>query len=361
MFGTAGYHIKNLFKAYRNIFIPYIRNRISPGEFRPIVSYLYTDLSCNLDCHYCYSHGKRIPAMTMEVARDAVDWLVEKGCGVLAYMGGEPLLRKSFILELTRYAAGKGMFVYLPTNGILLDESFVDSIGNAGVAAVNLAVDAVDGYEGLPKALNRIKPQFEYLVKQEKKYNYITFLNINITRRNVRDVKELTEIARRHGIATDYHINEPPPIKYDAFRHDQDGDWITEEEFRDVDDLVDWLIARNRQGYNMVNSIEHLRLMKQFIRHELSPWACQAGKLTMVIRLDGSFAPCFEFYGSDRDWGSIYTGHKFDMDFLDKMKSRCSRHCLSTCNYQTFHYSCSLHHSLQWVSKHAYNHFFGIS
>ena len=59
--------------------------------------------------------------MNMQVAKDVVDWLQSVGCRVLAYMGGEPLVRKKFIIELTRYATERGFFVYLPTNGILLD------------------------------------------------------------------------------------------------------------------------------------------------------------------------------------------------------------------------------------------------
>ncbi|RLB82954.1 MAG: hypothetical protein DRH17_04145 [Deltaproteobacteria bacterium] len=355
------YYLHNFTRAYRSWLLPYIKSRIHSKEFRPILSFLYTDLNCNLDCHYCYSKEKKIPGMTMQVAKDAVDWLNSVGCRVLAYMGGEPLVRKRFIIELTRYATERGFFVYLPTNGILMDEAFIDEIGSAGVSTINLAVDAVEGYEGIPKYFTRIKPQFEYLVEREKEYGYITFFNINITHKNVRDVRVLTEIAHYYGIATDYHINEPPLIRYDTYQHKDDGAWITEEAFQAVDELIDWLIEKNLQGYTMVNSVEHLRAMKLFIRHQLPPWPCRAGELSMVIRLDGSFAPCFELYGSTEDWGNIYDGPKFDPVKLAKLKKKTSPHCLSTCNFQVNHYSQSFFHSLQWVAKHAYAHFFGIS
>ena len=65
------------------------------------------------------------------VAKNSVDLLRAKGCRVLAYMGGEPLLRKNFIIDLTRYARERDFFIYLPTNGILMDEAFVDEIGDA--------------------------------------------------------------------------------------------------------------------------------------------------------------------------------------------------------------------------------------
>jgi radical SAM protein with 4Fe4S-binding SPASM domain len=299
--------------------------------------------------------------MTMETAKNAVKWLKSTGCRVLAYMGGEPLVRKDFILELTRYAVDNGFFVYLPTNGILMDEAFIDEIGRSGVSVINLAVDAIDRCQGIPKYFNRIKPQFEYLIEQQKKYQFITFFNINITQNNVQDVKALTEIAHAHGIATDYHINEPPPIEYHDYKHRHDGAWITPAEFQEVEALVDWLIEKNLEGYVMVNSVEHLCAMKPFIRRTLAPWPCQAGKSSMVIRLDGSFAPCFEFYGSDEDWGNIYEGPKFDADRLSKIKEQCTPTCLSTCNFQVCHYSSSLLYTIQWLAKHAYSSVLGTS
>ncbi|MGD2125323.1 MAG: radical SAM protein [Desulfobacteraceae bacterium] len=358
---SASYHFHNFRRAYRSWVVPYLKSRLNTGAFRPVLAFLYTDLNCNLDCHYCYSRGKKIPGMTMQVGKDAVDWLASVGCRVLAYMGGEPLVRKDFVIELTRYATEKGFFVYLPTNGLLLDEAFIDEIGMAGVSTINLAVDAVDGYAGIPKYFSRIKRQLEYLVQQENKYGYITFLNINITAKNVKDVRELTEIAHEYGIATDYHINEPPLIDYETFKHKQDGGWITQEDVWTVDELIDWLIEKNIEGYTMVNSVEHLQAMKRFIRHELPAWPCHAGRFTMIIRLDGSFAPCFELYGSKEDWGDIYDGPNFDPVKLNKQKLKCSPHCLSTCNFQVNHYTKSMLYSMQWVAKHAYSHFLGVS
>lgn len=355
------YHLYNFATAYRSWFLPYMKSRLHSHRFRPLVAFMYTDLNCNLDCHYCYSRARNIQGMDIQVAKDSVDWLKSVGCRVLAYMGGEPLLRKSFIIDVTRYAAGKGFFVYLPTNGILMDGSFIDEIGKAGVSTVNLAVDAVHAYDGIPKHFARLRPQIECLVEREKKYGYITFLNINVTQKNIEDVKALTEIAHGLGIATDYHINEPPLIKYDTYHHEHAGAWITQEEFRAVDELIDWLIEKNLQGYTMVNSLEHLGAMKLFIRNELPPWPCRAGQLSMIIRLDGTFAPCFELYGSTEDWGNIYDGPRFDPVKLAKQKQRCSPKCLSTCNFQVSHYSQSVLHVLQWVTKHAYAHFFGIS
>ena len=91
--------------------------------------------------------------MTEETARKSIDWLESMGNKVLALMGGEPLLRPDFVHKITYYAAKKGFFVYLPTNGRLMRPDVIDRLGDAGLAAVNLAVDSIPVKPSLPKAL----------------------------------------------------------------------------------------------------------------------------------------------------------------------------------------------------------------
>ena len=136
------------------------------------------------------------------------------------YMGGEPLLRPDLIHRITYYAAKKDFWIYLPTNARLLRIDVIDKLADAGLATFNIAVDAVDLKPGLPKALVPIRKQFDYLVRKQYDYGYSVFLNINICRNNLDDVRQLTEIAHDCGIATDYHINESPLLEQDEhFKH----------------------------------------------------------------------------------------------------------------------------------------------
>ena len=158
--------------------------------------------------------------MTEDTAKRSVDWLHGTGCRVLAFMGGEPLLRPDLIHRITHYAAKKDFWIYLPTNARLLRTDVIDKLADAGMSTFNIAVDAVDIKEGLPKALAPIRKQFDYLVRKQYGYGYSVFLNINICRNNLNDVRDLTEIAHDNGIATDYHINESPLIEQDEhFKH----------------------------------------------------------------------------------------------------------------------------------------------
>jgi hypothetical protein len=135
---------------------------------------------------------------------------------------------------------------------------------------------------------------------------------------------------------------------------------------------VDWLIEKNRAGYQMVNSVQRLQEMKAFIRMasgadlkrlgwngdgtgtngsiakqivgmpgieqdangelHFAEWNCRAGQNNVIIRTDGTVAPCFPMYPSTYDWGAI-EGHKFDRDELVTMKKTCQQHCFSTLNH----------------------------
>ena len=121
------------------------------------------------------------------------------------------------------------------------------------MSTFNFAVDAVDLKPGLPKALAPVRQFFHYLVKKQYQYGYNVFFNINICRNNMDDVRQLTEIAHDHGIATDEHINESPMMEQPDFKHMEDNvTFITPEDWSTVDEIVDWLIEKKKSGYKMV-------------------------------------------------------------------------------------------------------------
>ncbi|HOQ47278.1 MAG TPA: radical SAM protein [Bryobacteraceae bacterium] len=331
-----------------------------PGDFHPIIAYLFTEWKCNLDCHYCWAFDNRVKGMTEETARRSIDWLHDIGCRVLALMGGEVLLRPQFVHKVVYYAARKGFWVYVPTNGRLMRKDVIDRLADAGVATFNLAVDSVEARPELPKALNPIREEFEYLVRKQYVYDYSVFFNINITRINLEDVKALTEIAHEVGIATDYHINEAPMLDQPHFKHLEDNStFITQEDWPRVDAVIDWLIEKNRSGYKMVNSVARLQQMKQFMRGQLQEWNCRAGQNSLIIRTDGTLAPCFPLYSATHDWG-VAGKPKFDPAQLAEMKRQCQPRCYSTLNHNLA-YCYDAGRALKWVMKQALRGFRGTT
>jgi MoaA/NifB/PqqE/SkfB family radical SAM enzyme len=347
-------------RAMRGWLYPYLRSRVYPRDFHPIIAYLFTEWKCNLECHYCWAFDNRVKGMTEDTARRAIDWLHATGCRVLALMGGEVLLRPAFAHKVAYYAAKRGFWVYVPTNGRLMRTDVIDRLADAGVATFNLAVDSVEDRKELPKALKPIQSQFEYLIKKQYVYDYSVFFNINITRINLSDVMALTEIAHDNGIATDYHINEAPMLDQPHFKHaGRNSTFITREDWPAVDRTVDWLIDKNRSGYKMVNSVARLEHMKQFMRGQLQEWNCRAGQNSLIIRTDGSLAPCFPMYSAKCAWG-VAGKPEFDAAQLNDLKAGCQPRCFSTLNHNLA-YCYDASRVFKWMWKQARRGFQGTS
>lgn len=133
-----------IYHTMRGWLFPYIKSRVTAGDFHPPISYLFTEFKCNLDCHYCWAFANKVKGTIEDTAKRSIDWLHGTGCRVLAYMGGEPLLRPDLTHRITYYAAKKDFWIYLPTNARLLCTDVIDKLADAGMSTFNIAVDAVD-------------------------------------------------------------------------------------------------------------------------------------------------------------------------------------------------------------------------
>ncbi|MCU1340057.1 MAG: Radical domain heme biosynthesis protein [Bryobacterales bacterium] len=98
------YKAEHISRAFRGWAMPWLKSRVLTGDFHPIIAYLFTEWKCNLDCHYCWAFDNRVTGMTEDIAKRSIDWLRDTGAGVLALMGGEPLLRPQFAHNVCYYA-----------------------------------------------------------------------------------------------------------------------------------------------------------------------------------------------------------------------------------------------------------------
>ena len=106
-------------------------------------------------------YGNNVKGMTEEVARRSIDWLYDARYRVLALMGGEVLGKASGCTSPHQRAA----------NAPGRDRPLT----RRGVATFNLAVDSVPDRRELPKALDPIRPYFDYLIKEQYVYGFSVF------------------------------------------------------------------------------------------------------------------------------------------------------------------------------------------
>jgi len=51
---------EHITRAFRGWAVPWLKSRVHPGDFHPIIAYLFTEWKCNLDCHYCWAFDNRV-------------------------------------------------------------------------------------------------------------------------------------------------------------------------------------------------------------------------------------------------------------------------------------------------------------
>jgi len=70
--------LSHVYRTMKGWLFPYVRSRVLPGDFHPIIAYLFTDYKCNLDCWYCWAFNNKIKGMTEDTARQSIDWLYDR-------------------------------------------------------------------------------------------------------------------------------------------------------------------------------------------------------------------------------------------------------------------------------------------
>lgn len=129
----------------------------------PIEAQLIVTRRCNLSCGYCTEYDDHSPEVPYDVLRERIDALHRLGVLNIAMLGGEPLLH-SRIADVIAYANRRAQ-VSVTTNGFLVSDRMIDELNRAGLANMQVSIDAVrpdpTGY--LQKTLKPLKPKLDRL------------------------------------------------------------------------------------------------------------------------------------------------------------------------------------------------------
>lgn len=129
----------------------------------PVEAQLVVTRRCNLSCGYCSEYDGHSPEVPYEVLRTRIDAIHRLRAVNIALLGGEPLLH-SRIDDVVRYAARRAQ-VSMTTNGFLLDRKAIERLGAAGLANLQVSIDALhpDGDRYVQKTLRSLRPKLDRL------------------------------------------------------------------------------------------------------------------------------------------------------------------------------------------------------
>src|SRR5215207_3655587 len=147
------------------------------GFTRPYVVSWNLTYRCNLACEHCYLDAGGTPLVGTENFADRSELGTEECFRVIDEIaafapecvtiltGGEPLLRRD-IVEIIRYAAAKGLWVVVGTNGVKITENLARILQTEGVRGLALSLDALD--PARHDAFRRVKGAWENTVEGAK-------------------------------------------------------------------------------------------------------------------------------------------------------------------------------------------------
>lgn len=128
-----------------------------PSSIR-ILAYNITE-KCNLKCPHCFAEDHRKELGT-EDCKEVLRQAKAHNCVRVILCGKEPLLRND-IFEILDYIKELGMDVELMTNGILVDQSVLNKLKNAGVTRVQISLD---GFEKTHDSLRGLEGAYDYAI-----------------------------------------------------------------------------------------------------------------------------------------------------------------------------------------------------
>ncbi|OGX15642.1 MAG: hypothetical protein A2166_02610 [Omnitrophica WOR_2 bacterium RBG_13_41_10] len=304
---------------------------------------------CNLRCSMCSALDSRKAEQELglpEIERLA-GILKELDVAILILTGGEPLLRND-LAEIIRLFARRGLEVRLQTNGILINESKVKELTDAGLKEVTISFDSFDAkkYDEITsvngswdKIIQGIALFSQYLPKKGN----ISGINTVVSKKNIEEVPKLIEFATRIGFYISLipvHIsgsNDKFIVRKDApdFR-------FNTQEYEVLDRIYAKIVEMKREGFNVYNSYRFLSESKEFLKSGQVNWHCDSPFLYFSISPAGNFLPCVDIPTSismlEDDFVQKFRSKEFINSIRD-MVNKCSG-CMYGC-YPEVTYFCN--------------------
>lgn len=271
--------------------------------------------NCNLRCKHCYANaGKSLgDELGTLQAKQVVDKLDRASVPVVAFSGGEPLVRKD-IFQLTKYTNEKGIYVAVATNGTLITKKKAREMREAGIRFTQISLDGAsaethDNFRG-------IKGVFEKTIRGIK--NCVDegfFVNIaaTATKYNYNEIPKIIDLCEDLGVNWFMLYNFVPTGR---------GEFITENDLTpsEREHVLNELWDRLKKG----GKVSVLSTAPQFARvaleteinnnekivptHFANPsfqgklvnlaefiGGCGCGRLYCAIRPNGDIEPCVFF------------------------------------------------------------------
>lgn len=152
---------------------------------------------CNLVCKHCYSNSGAVQEeeLTTKQALAVVDQIADAGVTALAFSGGEPLTRSDFF-EVAKYAADRGLYVSVASNGTLLTKANVQKLKESKVNYLDVSIDGSsakshDDFRGVPGTFDKAITGLKNCVEAD----LCVCIATTVGKKNMEELPEIIDLA----------------------------------------------------------------------------------------------------------------------------------------------------------------------
>ena len=313
--------------------------------------------ACNLHCKHCYATaGKKWKdELTTEQAKHAIDVFDRAGVTILAFSGGEPLVRPD-IMELARYAADKGMYIAMATNGTLITKEKAKEMKKAGVQFVQISLDGVDAkthdiFRGINGAFDKTVEG----IKNSVARGFFVEISTTVTKYNYKQLPDIIDFGEKLGANWLMAYNFVPTGRgKEIFKTDLTPDereetlkmlWNELKKGREINVLstapqfarVALQQEKEEEEKIVPTHFYNPKLADQLIDLAEFIGGCGAGRFYMAMRANGDLQPCVFFplkVGNilEDDFEELWKHNKVFQELRDKD----ILHGCNTCDYRYY-------------------------
>jgi MoaA/NifB/PqqE/SkfB family radical SAM enzyme len=244
---------------------------------RPYFAHLALTHRCNLRCRFCHVQEEKFEELDTEGMKRVIDVLDRMGVAVLSISGGgEPLLRSDFATILN-YAARKGLYTKITSNGTMPLERYRQLL-NSEVKEIAISVDGVQGND-LP--FGHVGPgilrTIRYLNDHLPPGKQLT-LNITVSQANRDQVEEIVSYCTREYPNAKLWLN---PVVAGS------GKLRTATEVKVSPDYL-----RRCESPTLLSVEFYKQGVEEQYRGDADGWGCKAGGMFFDIKPNGDFWIC---------------------------------------------------------------------
>ena len=292
-----------------------VRNVILPKQ--PYFAHLAITHRCNLRCRFCHVTQTRFAELDTASTKRVIDVLDRMGVAVISISGGgEPLLRHDFD-EIINYAASKGLYVKLTSNGTMPRVKY-ERLLKSGVEEIGISLDGVRGSD-LPfsHAGAPILSTLRYLNDNLPPGKKLT-INVTVSESTRDQVQEILDYCAAHYPRARVWLN-PVVVGEGALRTS-----------RVIKSKPDYL--RDCHSPTLLSAEFYADAADQQYRQEKFDWGCLAGDQFFDVKPNGEFWFC-------QDKPSPVKLTVLDPDFAEKRKclNKNGRRDCSGCIYSCYY------------------------